>query len=142
MKVDLDAGTATNVTMTTDPNAFTVGGGTDTLTGIENVKGSHGPDEIDGDENANLLKGLDGADTINGRGGDDTIIPNRPANADGSANVEDPVDGGTPTPAMDGSDTVNGGAGDGDTISYEGEARGVTVTLSSLLIWTSLRLRT
>ena len=54
---------------------------------IENVKGTHGDDTIDGDDNANLLKGLDGADKINGNGGDDTIIPNRPANADGSANV-------------------------------------------------------
>ena len=46
---------------------------------IENVKGTHGDDTINGDENANLLKGLDGADTINGHGGDDTILPNRPA---------------------------------------------------------------
>ena len=127
VKVDLDAGTATNVTMDTDPNAFTVGGGIDTLTGIENVKGSHGPDVIDGDENPNLLKGLDGADTINGNDGDDTIIPNRPANADGSANVSDIVDGST-VAAMDGEDTVNGGEGT-DTISYEGEAEDVTVTL-------------
>ena len=61
--------------------------GNDNLMNIENVKGSHGDDEIDGDDNANLLKGLDGADKINGNGGDDTIIPNRPANADGSANT-------------------------------------------------------
>ena len=128
VKVDLDAGTAINVTMDTDPNAFIVGGGTDTLIDIENVKGSHGPDQIDGDENANLLKGLDGADTINGGAGDDTIIPNRPANDDGSANVSDLDADGNTVAAMDGDDTVNGGE-DNDTISYEGEAEGVTVSL-------------
>ena len=58
------------------------GVGVDTLTGIENVKGTHGNDIINGDGNANLLKGLDGADTINGHGGDDTILPNRPAGVD------------------------------------------------------------
>ncbi len=42
------------------------GVGVDTLTNIENVKGTHYDDTITGDENANLLKGLDGADTING----------------------------------------------------------------------------
>ena len=76
------------------------GTGNDTLTNIENVKGTHGDDTIDGDDNANLLKGLDGADRINGNGGDDTIIPNRPANADGSANVTDPDGNGGTTPAM------------------------------------------
>ena len=54
----------------------------DTLTNIENVKGTHGDDTITGDEHANLLKGLDGNDTINGLAGDDTILPNRPANVD------------------------------------------------------------
>ena len=54
------------------------GTGNDTLTNIEDVKGTHGDDTIDGNEKANLLKGLDGADRINGNDGDDTIIPNRP----------------------------------------------------------------
>ena len=85
---------------------------------------------INGDEKANLLKGLAGADTINGHEGDDTIIPNRPANADGTANTGDP------DPDNQGSfinqdthvDNVNGGDGT-DTLSYEGESDGVTASL-------------
>ncbi len=109
------------------------GTGTDVLIDIENVKGSHGRDLIDGDEKANLLKGLDGADIINGGDDDDIILPNRPAdmNADGMkiANVADS----SATPAeMDGADVINGGAGD-DTISYEGEGTGVTVNLTTVV---------
>ena len=92
------------------------GTGNDTLTNIENVKGTHTNDRIDGNENANLLKGLDGADIINGHEGDDIIIPNRPM----------VVADETP---MDGADVVDGGAGS-DTISYEGEAEAVTVTIN------------
>ena len=98
------------------------GTGNDTLTNIENVKGTHTNDRIDGDDNANLLKGLDGADVINGRGGDDTIIPNRPM----------VVENETP---RDGADVVDGGAGS-DTISYEGEAAGdggVTIDLNTIV---------
>ena len=120
VKVSLKDGTATNITMPTDAdNSFTLGGGVDKLIGIENVKGSHGNDIIDGDDNANLLKGLDGADTINGHGGDDTIIPNRP----------EPPAAGSDETVMDGSDTVNGGEGV-DTISYQGEAEDVMVTVT------------
>ncbi len=95
------------------------GTGDDTLANIENVKGTHGPDRIDGNKKANLLKGLDDADIINGHEGDDTIIPNRPM----------VVDGETPD---DGVDVVDGGA-DSDTISYEGEAaaNGVTIDLNT-----------
>jgi len=100
--------------------------GTDTLRNIENVKGSLlGRDTINGDDNANVLKGLDQADIINGHGGDDTILPNRPANADGTANVAD----GTGS-EIDGIDVVDGGKGS-DTISYEGESTGVTIDLSA-----------
>ena len=61
------------------PGSGDGGTGQDSLANIENVKGTHGNDILNGDENANLLKGLDGADIINGNGGDDTILPNRPA---------------------------------------------------------------
>ncbi|MYI73187.1 MAG: calcium-binding protein [Candidatus Dadabacteria bacterium] len=101
--------------------------GMDTLVNIENVKGSLlGEDIINGDDNANVLKGLDQADTINGHGGDDTIIPNRPAEG-GAANVAD----GT-APEVDGIDTVDGGEGS-DTISYEGESAAVTVNLATIV---------
>ena len=116
------------------------GRGDDTLTGIENVKGTHGDDTINGNEVANLLKGLDGADTINGHDGDDTILPNRPANVDAmgvkSANTAlndlvnqmvEPEEDRT----VDGTDVVDGGDGNDDTISYEGETAVVTVDLGA-----------
>jgi Ca2+-binding RTX toxin-like protein len=106
-------------------------GGEDRLTGIEDLKGSHGADVINGDNDPNLLKGLDGVDVINGHGGDDTILPNRPAGPMGAANVSDVVDGETVN-AIDGVDTVNGGA-DTDTISYEGEAEAVTINLGEIV---------
>ena len=60
------------------------------------------------------LRALDGADVINGNDGDDTIIPNRPANADGTANTaandtDNMGDGAT----VDGEDIVDGGEGNG-----------------------------
>ena len=104
-------------------------GGEDSLANIENVKGSHGNDVINGDDGPNLLKGLDGMDTINGHGEDDTILPNRPAGAMGMANTSaDDEPAGDPA-ETDGVDTVNGGAGT-DTISYEGERGEVAVNLS------------
>ena len=111
------------------------GTGTDTLANIENVKGSLlGDDIIDGDGNANLLKGLDGADTINGHGGDDTILPNRPVEMDDmGVAIANTAAGATPQ-GTDGVDVVDGGdeGDDGDTINYEGESAGVTVDLSDM----------
>ena len=121
------------------PSSGDSGVGTDTLTNIENVKGTHGNDIINGNEKANLLKGLDGADLINGNDGDDTILPNRPAMdlsdpADGTldanvATLTDPADA-TVDGGVDGVDVVDGGEGS-DTISYEGESASVTVDLSA-----------
>jgi len=100
--------------------------GTDTLMEIENAEGSLlGEDILNGDDNANVLKGLDQADTINGHGGDDIILPNRPALEDGMPNVAS----GT-APEIDGIDVVDGGEGN-DTISYEGESNVVTIDLSA-----------
>ena len=108
------------------------GTGTDSLTNIENVKGSlAGDDILDGDENPNVLKGLDGADTINGHEGDDTILPNRPAEVDamGVAMANTSADAPVGT---DGADVVDGGD-DSDTISYEGERADVTINLSTIV---------
>ena len=109
------------------------GTGTDTLTNIENVKGSLlGNDIIDGNDNANVLKGLDGADTINGHDGDDTILPNRPAEVDEmGAAVANTAAGDDPA-GTDGEDMVDGGDGS-DTINYEGESSAVTVDLGTIV---------
>ena len=119
----------------TDPFGDAATRGMDILRSIENVKGTHGDDIIDGDGNANLLKGLDGADMINGHGEDDTILPNRPAmdmDDDGildSNTAAGNLNGNPPT--TDGADVVDGGMGS-DTISYEGESGDVTVNLGDL----------
>lgn len=112
--------------------------GDDTLTNIENVKGTHGNDIINGDGNANRLEGLDGADMINGHGGNDTILPNRPVMIDAMGDrvsnvttitaITDITD--IAEAGVDGIDKVDGGEGK-DTISYEGESAGVTVDLSA-----------
>jgi Ca2+-binding RTX toxin-like protein len=47
---------------------------TDTLISIENVTGTNGPDEIVGNEQANVLDGRNGNDTLDGGLGDDLLI--------------------------------------------------------------------
>ncbi|MBU2580479.1 MAG: hypothetical protein KJ622_02010, partial [Alphaproteobacteria bacterium] len=50
-------------------------GGTDTLTGIENIRGSRtGDDDLIGDDGANEIRGEGGDDLIVGNGGDDLLI--------------------------------------------------------------------
>lgn len=119
------------------PNTGDRGVGTDSLANIENVKGTHGNDILDGDDNANLLKGLDGADIISGNGGDDTILPNRPAMdisdpADGTLDANTAANNPNDPVTPDGLDVVDGGMGS-DTISYEGEDAVVTVNLASVI---------
>ena len=52
----------------------TVGAGSDTLSGIENLEGSNLNDTLTGSSAANILIGLDGNDTLNGGAGADTLI--------------------------------------------------------------------
>ena len=110
------------------------GTGTDNLMEIENVKGSlAGEDILTGDENANVLKGLDGADTLDGGDGDDTLLPNRPAEMDAMGDpIANAADSGATPPEVDGIDDVDGGEGS-DTISYEGESAAVTVDLAAVV---------
>ncbi|MBV4484135.1 retention module-containing protein [Pseudomonas sp. SWRI153] len=52
----------------------TLGAGTDTLTGIENLIGSNFNDSLTGDGNSNVINGGLGNDFLNGGGGDDVLI--------------------------------------------------------------------
>jgi len=52
----------------------TLGAGSDTLTGIENLLGSNFNDSLTGDNNSNVINGGLGNDTLNGGGGDDLLI--------------------------------------------------------------------
>ncbi|MBL8638662.1 MAG: type I secretion C-terminal target domain-containing protein, partial [Alphaproteobacteria bacterium] len=69
------AGTSAGVTVSllTTAAQNTVGAGTDTLTGIENLLGSSYNDTLTGDANANTIEGGLGNDTLNGGAGVDTV---------------------------------------------------------------------
>ncbi|MDN3222537.1 retention module-containing protein [Pseudomonas nunensis] len=66
------AGVTVNLGLLTAQN--TLGAGTDTLTGIENLVGSNFNDTLTGDNNNNVINGGLGNDTLNGGGGDDLLI--------------------------------------------------------------------
>ncbi len=56
------------------PRKNTLGAGTDTLTGIENLTGSNFNDSLMGNNNSNIINGGLGNDVLNGGGGDDFLI--------------------------------------------------------------------
>jgi Ca2+-binding RTX toxin-like protein len=66
------AGVTVSLAMSSAQN--TIGAGTDTLTGFENLTGSGFNDVLTGSASANVLMGLGGNDTLNGGGGADTMI--------------------------------------------------------------------
>ncbi|MGX0891851.1 VCBS repeat-containing protein [Pseudomonas sp. ADAK2 TE3594] len=66
------AGVTVNLSQLTAQN--TLGAGTDTLTGIENLTGSNFNDSLMGDNNSNIINGGLGNDALNGGGGDDFLI--------------------------------------------------------------------
>jgi len=105
--VDLDAGTATD--------GF---GDTDTLSNIQNVRGSAFYDQITGDAGDNVLRGLSGDDDLYGGGGNDTL------------------DGGTGYSYLQGGsgdDQIIGGDGPDDATEavYVSSTSGVTVNLAT-----------
>jgi len=86
-------------------------GGTDTLNGIENVRGTDFRDEIIGDQASNFLNGNAGADHLSGNGGNDIL-----SGGDGSDTIlggsgEDKITGGK------GADIMTGGS-DADLFQF------------------------
>jgi len=92
----------------------TLGAGTDTLFGFEDLTGSAFADTLTGDGNANSLMGAAGIDALNGGGGADTL--------NGGAD-NDVLAGG------DGDDLIDGGAGTNDVASYADAGAAVNVSL-------------
>ncbi|MDF8332686.1 beta strand repeat-containing protein [Novosphingobium cyanobacteriorum] len=107
------AAVAVDLGVTTAQN--TIGAGTDTLTGIENLAGSLFNDSLIGDLNANRLSGGAGNDALTGGAGNDTLR--------GDAG-DDLLLGNS------GDDAINGGGGN-DTASYSSASAGVTVDLQN-----------
>ncbi|WP_156322314.1 S-layer family protein, partial [Pseudomonas sp. P1.8] len=66
------AGVTVNLGLTGAQN--TVGAGSDTLSGIENLAGSNFNDTLTGDNNSNIITGGLGNDILRGEGGDDFLI--------------------------------------------------------------------
>lgn len=66
----LDQGVTVSLAITTSQD--TIGGGVDTLSGIENLIGSYYDDHLTGNAGANVLEGVDGNDVLDGGAGVDT----------------------------------------------------------------------
>ena len=99
-------GVTVNLSLTTAQN--TVGAGTDTLLGVENLIGSNFNDTLTGNAGANSIEGGGGDDTIDGQSGNDT------------------VQGGA------GNDVLTGGTGY-DLLTYAAATAAVTVNLTTPL---------
>src|SRR5450631_93919 len=68
-----DATSAVTVNLSTATAQNTIGAGTDTLSGFENLTGSDYNDTLTGDGNANVITGGAGNDTLSGGAGNDTL---------------------------------------------------------------------
>jgi len=119
--VRFDSSSTTGVTVNLATNTASDGqGGTDTITNVENVRGSNFSDSITGDGNANVLEGQGGNDLLIGGAGNDTLL---------GGNGQDSLSGGP------GDDVLDGGANDpgqiGDFLSYEGATTAVNINLTT-----------
>lgn len=142
------AGVTVNLTTTTGQN--TVGAGTDTITGFENLTGSGFADTLTGDGNNNVIQGLAGNDVMVGGSGTDTVTYVDAASAVtvslATTSAQNTVGAGTDTISgfenLTGSafndtlggdanaNVIDGGAGT-DTVTFATAAAGVTVDLSA-----------
>ncbi|MGR3783327.1 MAG: hypothetical protein ACU0DT_18940 [Albimonas sp.] len=95
VSVDLALGTATDTY-----------GDTDTLVGIEVIRGSQWADEILGDSADNTFRGMAGGDTMDGRGGTDEVRYDRDARDGGTAGVSVNLALGTATDGFGDTDTL------------------------------------
>lgn len=95
VSVDLALGTATDTY-----------GDTDTLVGIEVIRGSQWADEILGDGADNTFRGMAGGDTMDGRGGVDEVRYDRDARDGGTAGVSVNLALGTATDGFGDTDTL------------------------------------
>jgi Ca2+-binding RTX toxin-like protein len=105
----VDYSATSGVTLTLNAGAATVTSievGTDTLSGIENIRGGTGVDNLTGDANGNILDGNGDNDVLSGLGGNDLLR--------GGDGIDD-IHGGT------GSDRLIGGLGN-DTLAGDADA--------------------
>lgn len=154
-----NAGSAVTANLATATAQNTVGAGTDTISGFENLIGSAFNDTLTGDGSTNFIEGGAGNDTMNGAGGTDTLsyasatagitmnIATATAQATGGAGSDtvsnfenilgsgfnDTLTGNGSSNVIEGgagNDTLNG-AGGTDTLSYEHATSGITINLAT-----------
>ncbi|MFN7305277.1 MAG: beta strand repeat-containing protein, partial [Alphaproteobacteria bacterium] len=102
-------------------------GGTDTLSGIENVWGGAGNDTIIGGDGADSLWGNSGDDTLVGGNGADTLDGGSGNDTITGGDGSDRIFGGT------GSDSIDAGAGTSDIVSFNHtSAQAVSATISAV----------
>jgi Ca2+-binding RTX toxin-like protein len=150
------AAVTVNLTTTTAQN--TLGAGTDTISGFENLTGSNFNDTLIGTSGSNVMEGLGGNDILDGAGGTDTLTyisaaagvtvnlatttaqNTVGAGTDTITNFEyltgsafnDTLTGNSGTNTIEGgagNDIMNGGTGT-DRVTYASAAAGVTVSLA------------
>ncbi len=90
-------------------------GGVDTLSNIENIRGSRWGDNLTGDDDDNELRGDGGNDVLNGLGGNDTLY---------GGSGDDILNGGSGHDKLfsgSGNDTLNGGSGNDELQGSSGD---------------------
>ncbi|WP_422370452.1 VCBS domain-containing protein [Hoeflea sp.] len=104
----------------------TVGAGIDTISNVENIRGTNrnnAGDTLSGNNSANVIEGLNGDDIINGLGGDDTLYGGDGNDVIGGNNGNDVIDGGAGDDRIDGGandDIIDGGSGADELIGGSG----------------------
>lgn len=78
---------AVTVSLATAAAQNTNAAGIDTLTGIEELRGSAFSDILTGDASANILRGGGGSDTLNGGDGNDILYAGTPASGGGAPDI-------------------------------------------------------
>ncbi|MGV3580265.1 M10 family metallopeptidase C-terminal domain-containing protein [Brevundimonas sp.] len=81
------SGAAAGVTVSLAAGTASGGAGNDTLTAIEDIRGSTYADTLTGDGNANIIRGGGGIDTINGGGGNDQLFAGAPGQTGGAPDI-------------------------------------------------------
>jgi choice-of-anchor C domain-containing protein len=123
---DASAGVWVNLGITSAQD--TKGAGYDTLSQIENLRGSEFDDRLWGDTGDNTLEGRDGDDIIDGKAGNDIINGGRGSDTLIGGDGDDVLIPGDNSQRAN--DTINGGAGS-DTVDYSTATERVIVNLAT-----------
>ena len=84
------SGAVAGVTVSLASGTASGGAGSDTLAGIEEVRGTAHADTLTGDANDNVLRGNGGIDTLNGGAGADLLVGGAPGETGGAPDIVKP----------------------------------------------------